>query len=376
MELCSKCNVEIFPGGAFCVACGEAVHSSEQTQKPTTSSSSSTTSFQSTTDKITEKLGIEKIEGFSLGAFFSEAFRKHDPDEVERLLTVGTLETTPMPNAGMGVMPSPWIFFRVLTGTVLVYLIFKFAWKEYHNINLVPGLIIIGSFAVPFSVLILFFELNTPKNVSLIKIVQIVMAGGALSLLLSLIIFQVTPFLGVFGASAAGFVEEVGKLVALLLVTRTVKVGRYKYRLNALLLGAAIGTGFAAFESAGYALRYGLENADSMLDIIQIRGVLSPFGHIAWTAIAASAFWIARPHHKGIIETVQSPQFLKLFSIPVVLHFIWNLPFEGPFMAKYILLGFVAWVVLISLVQTGLREFSEQVVPEKPLRHTNSASSQ
>lgn len=314
--------------------------------------------FQNASDKITDKLGLKKIEGFSLANFFSDVFVKHGPDEVERLLSVGAPETTPLLHPSMGYMPNPWIFFRVLSGTIIVYLIFLFAWNAYENINLVPGLIIVGSFAVPFSILILFFELNTPKNISIIKVVQLVIIGGAISLLFSLILFEVTPFLGLFGASAAGFIEEVGKLVALLFAIRTVKIGHYKYRLNALLLGAAIGTGFAAFESAGYALRIGLTNTDAMLSNIQLRGAMSPFAHIAWTAIAASAFWISRPHHNSSIDTMLSAKFLKLFLVPVSLHFIWNLPFEGPFMIKFIILGLVAWIVIISLVQSGLEEIS------------------
>lgn len=363
MAFCSKCSTQLAAEAAFCGACGVAVITSTQSQ--TAQPSSYTTHFQNASDRITEKLGLEKIEGFSLTTFFSEAFRRHDPDEVERLLSVGTPETTPIPNAAMGVMPNPWIFFRVLSGTVIAYLIFMFAWKEFHNINLVPGLIIIGSFAVPFAVLILFFELNTPKNISIIKIVQLVVVGGALSLLLSLVLFEVTPLLGIFGASAAGFIEEIGKLASLLFVMRTVRTDRYKYRLNALLLGAAVGTGFAAFESAGYALRFGFQSSEAMLDIIQLRGVMSPFAHIAWTAIAASAFWIARPHHNDEMDTVISPQFLKLFSIPVVLHFVWNLPFQGPFMVKYIVLGFIAWVVIISFVQSGLKEVSVSAIQGK-----------
>jgi RsiW-degrading membrane proteinase PrsW (M82 family) len=316
-------------------------------------------SIQNVSDKITGQLGLEKIEGFSLSTFFSEAFRKHDPDEVEHLLSVGTQATTPPLAAAMSVMPNPWIFFRVLSGTVITYLIFLFAWHKFNNPNLIPGLIIMGSFAVPFSVLILFFELNTPKNISIVKLVQLVVAGGALSLLLTLVLFEATPFLGIFGASAAGFIEEAGKLAALLFAMRTVSGDRYKYRLNALLLGAAVGTGFAAFESAGYALRYGMElGSRAMLDVIEIRGALSPFAHIAWSAIAASAFWVSRPYHNDAWGTVTSSRFLKIFAIPVVLHFIWNLPFEGPFMIKNILLGFVAWVVIISFVQSGLKEIS------------------
>jgi RsiW-degrading membrane proteinase PrsW (M82 family) len=316
-------------------------------------------SFQTASDRITNRLGLEKIEGFSLLSFFSDVFSKQDPDEVERRLSVGTLDTTPIPHASMGVMPNPWIFFRVLIGTLSAYLIFLLAWKYSGNLNLLPGLIIIGSFAVPFAVLILFFELNTPRNVSIIKVFQLVFIGGALSILISLVIYEVVPFLGMFGAPAAGLIEETGKLAALLFAMRAVKAERYKYRLNALLLGAAVGAGFGAFESAGYALRIGLMNSDAMVTNIQLRGALSPFAHVAWTAIAASAFWIVRAQHVTLKETLQSPKFLTLFAVPVGLHFIWNLPFAGPFMLKYVILGLVAWVVIISMVQSGLKEIAD-----------------
>jgi len=313
-------------------------------------------SFQGASDRITSNLGLEKIESFSVTSFFSEVFSKHDPDEVERLLSVGAPGSTPKLSSDMGVMPNPWIFFRILSGTVIAYLVFLYGWNAYGNMSLVPGLIMVGSFAVPFSVLILFFELNTPRNISIIKIVELVVVGGSISLLISLFLSEITPMLGVFGASAAGIVEEIAKLWALLFVIRNVNPERYKYRINALLLGAAIGTGFASFESAGYALRNGMVNSEAMINNIQLRGALSPFGHIVWTAISASAFWIARPHFNSAFETFTSSKFLRLFIIPVSLHFIWNMNYEGPFYVKYIFLGFAAWVVVISLVQSGLNE--------------------
>lgn len=319
---------------------------------------------QGASDIITERLGLERIEGFSLKSFFADTFRKHAPDEMEVLLSVGAPTTTPKLHPAMGQLPAPWIFFRVLVGALATYGIFFCAWNAFANVNLIPGLIVAGSFAVPFAVLILFFELNTPRNVSLPRVIQLLTIGGALSLLLSLILFDVAPFLGVFGASAAGIVEETGKLAAVLFAFRFVQMKRYPYRLNALLFGAAVGTGFAAFESSGYALRIGFRSAEAMLDNITIRGVLSPFGHIVWTAIAASAYWIARHQNPDLVSTIKSRKFLALFAAPVVLHFIWNLPFEGPFMAKYWILGFVAWVIIISLIQTGLKEVASMAQGE------------
>jgi protease PrsW len=365
MAYCSECGFQLAGKVAFCSQCGTAVNKPAQAKSAESSGKSS--SIQSVSDSITGKLGLDRIDSFSLSKFFSEVFRKHDPAEVERLISVGTAETTPPLNAAMGVMPNPWIFFRALCGTIIAYLIFVIAWNSYHNLNLVPGLIVIGSLAVPFSILILFFELNTPRNISIVRIVQLFLIGGAISLLLTLILFAQWNFLvTAFGASAAGIIEEIGKLAALLFVIRKVDINRYQYRLNALLLGAAVGAGFAAFESAGYAFRVGLQMGPAaMLDMIMFRGILAPFMHIAWTAIAVSAFWIARRHHNTVFQTVTSAQFLKLFAIPVVLHFVWNynLPFQLNIFVKAGILGFIAWVVILSLVQSGLREMSELTTP-------------
>lgn len=312
--------------------------------------------IQSASDLITDKLGLEKIDGFSLRSFFSDVFSRHPADEVENLFTVGSSLTTPALHPSMSHLPSPWIFFRVLVGAVAVYLLFLMSWNEYRNLNVVPGLIIVGSFAVPLSVLILFYEINTPRNVSIVRVIQLLVFGGALSILLSLVLFEITPFLGVFGASAAGIVEEVGKLATVLLAMRFIPMKRYPYLINALLFGAAVGAGFAAFESAGYALRIGLRNADAMLDNITLRGAMSPFGHIVWTAIATAAYWRARQQAQSFSEAVFRRDFLVLFAAPVVLHFIWNLPFSGPFLIKFWVLGFVAWVIVFSLVQSALKE--------------------
>ncbi len=362
MRACQCCHAVAEDGAAFCTACGAQLDGQAVAPGPQDVYAKT---IRSASDGITTRLGLERIEGFSFAKLVSEVFGHHEPDAVERLLSVGTPDTTPALDPSMGVMPSPWVFARVLMGALLTYLVFLSGWNQFENLNLIPGLIMVGSFAMPFSVLVLFFELNTPKNVSLVKLIQMLLAGGALSLLLALFLNAAVPFLGILGMSSAGIIEEVGKLAALLLVMRFIGPERYPYRLNGLLMGAAVGTGFAAFESAGYALRIGLQDGGAMLDNIMMRGVLSPFGHIAWTAIAASAYWIAATPGMKPTSVLTSPRFLKLFAVPVTLHFIWNLPFTGPFMFKYVVLGFVAWVIIISLVQSGLNEVGEAATRER-----------
>ena len=45
-----------------------------------------------------------------------------------------------------------------------------------------------------------------------------------------------------------------------------------------------------------------------------------------------------------------------MFALCVAMHMAWNAPLDPPFHAKYLLLGFVAWVALLSFIQDGLKQ--------------------
>jgi protease PrsW len=309
--------------------------------------------------RITKAAGVEHLEGFNLQEMFSEVFKKHTDDEVEAYFTVGTAKTIPPIEDVDTSWPKPWVFFRTFLGALIVYIGFVQAWQTFQNLNLVPGLIVIGSFVVPFSTLIFFFETNVRRNVSLYQVLRLLFFGGVLSLIFSLLLFQVSFSLNLnwLGASVAGLVEEPGKLLALLIVVNNPK---YKYTLNGLLFGAAIGTGFAAFESAGYALTAALtsssDNANAMLDMIMMRGMLAPFGHIVWTGMCAAMLWKIKGEQKFNLEMVKDRRFLRIFGIAVVLHMTWNSPIDFPLYGKFVALGFVAWIVILALIQDGLKQ--------------------
>ncbi len=308
---------------------------------------------------LTSLAGVEKLEGFSLKELFGEVFRKHSKEEMEEYFTVGTPATTPLITDVDTTWPRPWVFFKTFIGALIVYVLFLMGWNEFENINLIPGLIIMGSFAVPIATLIFFVEINARQNVSLYQVIRLLFTGGILSLIISLLLFEITDALDLnrMGASVAGLAEEPGKLLALLTVT---SIPKYKYRLNGLLFGAAVGTGFAAFESAGYALRMGFINTDLMKDTIMIRGMLSPFAHIAWTAMCGAALWRVKGDKKFSFTMVKDLRFLRIFIIAVVLHMVWNSPLQLPFYGKYAILGVVAWIVILALIQDGLKELREE----------------
>jgi len=360
---CSACGAGVAPQSLFCGRCGARLGDAGS-GNPAAPRGAGGSAMQAIVNRITDTVGLERLDGFSLRALFSETLRHREPDEMERYMGVGTPDTTPPLTTAMAHWPRPWLFLRTLVFALLVYGLLLWGLTEFKNINVVPALIIVGSFAVPMATLILFFELNTPRNVSILRVVQLVILGGAVSILISLFLFRLTNLSSWLGAPAAAFVEEVGKLAALLVLARFAQQDRYAFALNGLLFGAAVGAGFAAFESAGYALNYGLKGgSDVMIQVITQRGVLSPFAHIAWTAIAACAVWRVRAEGVPLAQAVVHRKFLVLFAVPVALHFIWNSSFQLPLMGKFVLLGFVAYVVIFSLVQSGLKEVRRVASP-------------
>lgn len=78
-----------------------------------------------------------------------------------------------------------------------------------------------------------------------------------------------------------GLIEEVAK--AVIVAVFLFKSKKSNYILDGLLIGVAVGAGFAAFETAGYILRFGMSSGlQAMLEIIKLRGFLAPGGHVAW----------------------------------------------------------------------------------------------
>ncbi len=81
-------------------------------------------------------------------------------EDIEEELIVGTGLTTPTLAQIPAGWPTPRIFWRILGGALATYFLLYLGIEQFQNVNFLPGLIVIGSFVVPFSVVVLFFELK------------------------------------------------------------------------------------------------------------------------------------------------------------------------------------------------------------------------
>ncbi len=278
---------------------------------------------------------------------------------IEDLFIVGTETTTPDLAAIPSGWPTPRVFWRIFFGSIAIYLLLLMGLRQFNNIHFVPGMIVIGSFVVPLSVVVLFFELNVPRNVSIYQVAKMILLGGALSLLVTLVVGEIVPFDGVghvIPAMLTGVVEEVGKGLVLLLM---VGVARYRFQLNGLLFGAAVGAGFAGFESAGYAFRLLLETQafDAATSSILIRGLLAPGGHVIWTAMIASALWKVKGDRRFEISMLFHPIVLRRFLVAVVLHGLWDTDvWFIPQILWCVLLLVVGWYIVFGILKQSLAE--------------------
>jgi RsiW-degrading membrane proteinase PrsW (M82 family) len=217
----------------------------------------------------------------------------------------------------------------------------------------------VGSFAVPFALLIFFWETNAPRNISIYEISKMFFIGGAASLVITLFLYSFFPVndLNYIGAIVVGIVEEAGKLI---IIAYFVKRLDTKYILNGLLIGAAIGAGFALFESAGYAFNFGLitNGSDAMLAVIMNRAWTAIGTHVVWSAITGAALVFVKGANPLVSDHFTNSKFLQLFAVSVILHAVWDMPL---YMLKelnllYFVLIFVTWTFIFTLMNSGLKQ--------------------
>ena len=351
----------------------------------------SSNAFSRFLDRIGAFLGGGSASDLNWTMLFTGIGLKHSGEEAAVVFTAGTENTTPSPSSVAKNWPKPWLYSRVFLLFAAVYALLFVMADAFQNSNAFPGLMVVGSFAVPFTTLVLFMELNVWRNVSFHNVLQMFALGGAASLVCSLVGFNVMDVnWGKWQATTAAFVEEPGKAVIVwaFLKFRT----KTPYRLlNGLLVGAAVGAGFAAFESAGYAFN-GFLNAYSTIllsnqgdiqqalmqgpgqvfkvlsammgaamgsayESIGLRGLLAPGGHVAWAAIHGAAFSILARDGSLSAQSFFDRRYLALAAIPVVCHFLWNSPWpEDIMLLPYIVLIAVVWIVVLFLVNRGLAE--------------------
>ncbi|BAJ31223.1 MULTISPECIES: PrsW family glutamic-type intramembrane protease [Kitasatospora] len=188
------------------------------------------------------------------------------------------------------------------------------------NSNLVPTVVLLGSFLVPAVFTVWAYE-RFASDVGPGRILACFGVGGIIGVLGASVLETYLLSPSVWMYLGVGLIEEAVKLFALVLVARSLPVRGLRY---GLALGATVGAGFAAFESAGYAFNAVLTiHGLSLRNLVEteiLRGLLAPVGHILWTAILGGVLFRERrgPHFR-----FTAPVLLTYLGVSL-LHALWD----------------------------------------------------
>ncbi|MFJ2267415.1 PrsW family intramembrane metalloprotease [Streptomyces sp. NPDC087849] len=218
--------------------------------------------------------------------------------------------------------PRPGLWKRCLWGGTALWILTAIATYATQNTTLLPTLILLGSFLVP-AVFVLWAYERHGSDLGAALIPGCFLTGGILGVLGASVMeyYLLNPSLWMF--LGVGLIEEAVKLAALMFVLRR---HPHIHGMRAgLVLGATVGFGFATFESAGYAFNAAVTmkgiDLHALLETEVLRGVLAPFGHGLWTAIAG-----------GVLLSFRRPDGRFRLAAPViatylgvaVLHALWD----------------------------------------------------
>jgi RsiW-degrading membrane proteinase PrsW (M82 family) len=210
---------------------------------------------------------------------------------------------------------------------------------EVTNDNiLVPTVIIVGSFMVPATVAAFALSRDREGYLTTEEVLLGFLAAGTLGVVATALleVYLLPAATGTF--IGVGIIEELGKGAVLLAVAHQV---HHREPRDGMVLGAVVGAGFAAFESSGYALQSMLNHIDerpliNILETEAFRAVLTPFGHITWTALLGGALFASS--RAGRFHVTR--RLVGTFVGVVTLHAIWDQTY--------------GWAVMLSKGVTGV----------------------
>jgi RsiW-degrading membrane proteinase PrsW (M82 family) len=163
---------------------------------------------------------------------------------------------------------------------------------------MIPTVVLLGSFLVPATAVIWYLDHYRSDVVTPSLAARAFIVGGTIGVIAASVLEAVLLGGGLLLFLGVGLIEEFVKLLGLVLVARGLQ--RYTVR-DGIVLGAAVGFGFAALESSGYAfnslfVREGHSVVLSLGGLVStevLRGILAPLGHGLWTAFLGGAVFAA-----------------------------------------------------------------------------------
>lgn len=304
----------------------------------------------------------------TLREIFSDVFRKHTSQEIAQVFIAGTPLTTPLEEDMLSGWQKPFLFARFFLYTLL-FLLISFCFIYFTDLG--GYFVILGLWVlVPVSLLLLVWEMNIPRNISLYELIRVVAFGGLLSCVYTVFFSFIT---GDYEAILAPLTEEPAKLLFIYLLVRK---NNYRFTLNGILIGMAVGTGFAIFEDFTYIMNAYFSQATLSAGLFGgiylafIRAITGIAGHGLYAALYGGALVMVKQEQSLALKHIFSPRFLMYFAISFGLHMLNNSGiFDYVFYSEFyniclsaIVTSVIGIIAFLPLLRKGVNEIVAYVV--------------
>ena len=208
-----------------------------------------------------------------------------------------------------------------MSGLILLYLVER-TLVATSNPNYVPSVILLGAFLVPVTFVTYLYERLPDWDVPLPPLAVCFLWGGVLGTVVAgTLEYDVVRTLGFVPKLLIGLIEESAKLIVPL---GFYFLGRYRSEAGGIVLGVATAAGFAGLETMGYgfvSLLQSKGNLGVLDEVLILRGLTSPAGHMAWTGLVCAVLWRERINagHATLNRHV-----IGAFLTAVILHALWD----------------------------------------------------
>lgn len=378
---CPECGGKVSDAASACPHCGyplvPTARPDPHRPAPTRSAPAAAPGrrgFTAWVDRCLDKASGEKLEKryITFRQIFKAGTKKYSykerTEQMDRIFVCGTEDSTPRLSDIRTDQIHIWVFWYV----ILFFYIATFGMEAGHyiiqNSLFIPGMIVYGAFGVPLGCMLFFSEINLFRSIPLYRVIGYFLAGACLSLFFALIGFAVVPQAGtgnLLPAMLVGVIEETAK--AVVAIAFLIREKRARSILDGLLIGSAVGAGFAAFETMGYILLNGwlATGVDQMDDLITMRGYFAPGGHVAWAALEGAGFMLACGYAGAkTFRQALSAKCLIPYAICVVIHGLWDADLLYQLLPipywQYVFCVVAIWVVLMYYINLGFQQIDKQ----------------
>ena len=250
----------------------------------------------------------------------------------------------------------------------------------------IGGFAFFSALLMPFSIMVLFYEVNITHEVSFYNMLKSLLISGILAGIITLVIDSITSQSQTFtnqvtgGMTAfdafmqAGLPEEIAKSVVVIYMIIKIKP---KYLLSGIAIGIAVGAGFAILETSGYITNQALQviakygsNGQAYMGMVEfqtalVRGLSAFGGHVSWAAIEAGGIMLAKKQREFNISDIFSYSFFIAILTTIILHTAWDTSYfagisfdNSETLSNFKMYGcaFIAFGIVLYLTKKGIIE--------------------